>query len=42
MDLLIATHALACDHTLVSADRAFHSVSQLSLIDWNELPAGND
>lgn len=42
MDLLIATHALACDHTLVSADRAFHSVPQLSLIDWNELPAGND
>lgn len=34
MDLLIATHALAEDCTLVSADRAFAHVPGLKLFDW--------
>lgn len=34
MDLLIATHALTEDCTLVSADRAFAHVPGLTLFDW--------
>jgi len=34
MDLLIATHALAEDCTLVSADRAFAHVPGLKVLDW--------
>jgi tRNA(fMet)-specific endonuclease VapC len=35
MDLLIATHALAEDCTLVSADRAFGLVPGLRVLDWS-------
>ena len=35
MDVLIASHAMAEDCTLVSADRAFAHVSGLSLLDWS-------
>lgn len=35
MDLLIVSHAMAEDCTLVSADRAFAQVSGLSLLDWS-------
>lgn len=35
MDLLIATHALAASHTLVSADRAFALVPGLRMLDWS-------
>lgn len=35
MDLLIASHALAEDCTLVSADRVFAQVSGLRLLDWS-------
>jgi len=35
MDLLIATHAMAADCTLVSADRAFTQVPGLRVIDWS-------
>ena len=35
MDLLIASHALAEDCTLVSAERAFTQVSGLRLLDWS-------
>jgi tRNA(fMet)-specific endonuclease VapC len=35
MDLLIASHALAEDCTLVSADRAFTQVPGLHLLDWS-------
>ena len=35
MDLLIASHALAENCTLVSADRAFARVPGLSLLDWS-------
>ncbi len=42
MDLLIATHALAEDCTLISADRAFAQVPGLRVLDWsaptNNLP----
>jgi len=34
MDLLIATHALTEDCTLVSADRAFAQVPDLRVLDW--------
>lgn len=34
MDLLIATHALAEDCTLVSADRVFNHVPGLKVWDW--------
>ena len=34
MDLLIATHALAMDATLVSNDQAFLQMTGLSLEDW--------
>ena len=34
MDLLIASHAMAEDCTLVSADRAFTQVPGLRLLDW--------
>ena len=34
MDLLIAAHALAEDCTLVSADRAFTQVPDLTVEDW--------
>lgn len=34
MDLLIVSHAMAEDCTLVSADRAFAQVPGLSLLDW--------
>jgi len=34
MDLLIATHAMAADCTLISADRAFTQVPGLRVIDW--------
>lgn len=39
MDLLIATHALAEDCTLVSADRAFAHVPGLRILDWTAVPA---
>lgn len=39
MDLLIATHALAEDCTLVSADRAFAHVPDLRRLDWTAAPA---
>ena len=35
MDLIIASHALAEDYTLVSADRAFTQVPGLHLLDWS-------
>lgn len=35
MDLLIATHALAEDCTLISADRAFARVPGLRVLDWS-------
>ncbi|MBI4755725.1 MAG: type II toxin-antitoxin system VapC family toxin [Betaproteobacteria bacterium] len=35
MDLLIATHALAEDCTLISADRAFAQVPGLTVLDWS-------
>jgi tRNA(fMet)-specific endonuclease VapC len=35
MDLLIATHALAEDCTLVSADRVFALVPGLRVLDWS-------
>lgn len=35
MDLLIASHALAEDCTLVSADRVFAQVPGLRLFDWS-------
>jgi len=35
MDLLIATHALVEDCTLISADRAFNQVPGLHLLDWS-------
>ncbi len=35
MDLLIATHALAEDCTLVSADRAFTRIPGLRVFDWS-------
>lgn len=39
MDLLIATHALAEDCTLVSADQAFAHVPGLRVVDWTAAPA---
>ena len=36
MDLLIASHAMAENCTLVSADRAFTQVPGLRVIDWTE------
>jgi tRNA(fMet)-specific endonuclease VapC len=39
MDLLIATHALAEDCTLVSADQAFAHVPGLKLFDWTTSPS---
>ena len=39
MDLLIATHALAEDCTLVSADQAFAHVPGLKLFDWTAAPS---
>lgn len=45
MDLLIASHAMAADCTLVSADRAFSQVPGLRLIDWSAnslVPATSD
>ncbi|MDP2822330.1 MAG: type II toxin-antitoxin system VapC family toxin [Sulfuritalea sp.] len=38
MDLLIATHALVEDCTLISADRAFVQVPGLRLLDWLKMP----
>lgn len=35
MDLLIATHAIAEDCTLISANRAFAQVPGLHLFDWS-------
>jgi tRNA(fMet)-specific endonuclease VapC len=35
MDLLIATHALVEDCTLISADRAFANVPGLHVLDWS-------
>lgn len=35
MDLLIASHAMAADCTLVSADRAYTQVPGLRLLDWS-------
>lgn len=39
MDLLIASHAMAEDCTLVSADRAFTQVPGLRLLDWSAAAA---
>ena len=39
MDLLIATHALAEDCTLISADRAFAQVPGLRMLDWSNPPS---
>lgn len=38
MDLLIATHALADDCILISADRAFAQVPGLRVLDWSATP----
>jgi tRNA(fMet)-specific endonuclease VapC len=38
MDLLIATHALVEDRTLISADRAFAQVPGLRVLDWSAAP----
>ncbi len=38
MDLLIGTHALAEDCTLISADRAFARVPGLRVLDWSASP----
>lgn len=38
MDLLIVSHAMAENCTLVSADRAFAQVSGLRLLDWSASP----
>lgn len=38
MDLLIGTHALAEDCTLISADRAFAQVPGLRVLDWSAPP----
>lgn len=38
MDLLIVSHAMAEDCTLVSADRAFAQVPGLNLLDWSTVP----
>ena len=38
MDLLIATHAMAEDCTLISADRAFAQVPDLRVLDWSATP----
>jgi len=38
MDLLIATHALAEDCILISADRAFAQVPGLRVLDWSAAP----
>ena len=38
MDLLIATHALAENCTLISADRAFTQVPGLRVLDWSAPP----
>lgn len=38
MDLLIATHALAEDCTLISADRVFARVPGLRVLDWAASP----
>ena len=40
MDLLIATHAVAENCTLISADRAFAQVPGLRVLDWSA-PAKN-
>lgn len=42
MDLLIATHALAEDCTLISADRAFARVPGLRVLDWSAEEGGAD
>lgn len=39
MDLLIATHALAEDCTLISSDRAFAQVPGMRVLDWSATPA---
>lgn len=39
MDLLIATHALAEDCTLISADRVFAQVPGLRVFDWSAASA---
>ena len=38
MDLLIATHALAEDCSLISADRVFAHVPGLRVLDWSASP----
>lgn len=38
MDLMIVSHAMAEDCTLVSADRAFAQVHGLNLLDWSTVP----
>jgi len=38
MDLLIATHALTEDCTLISGDRAFAQVPDLRVLDWSDSP----
>jgi tRNA(fMet)-specific endonuclease VapC len=42
IDLLIATHAVAEDCTLISADRAFALVPGLRVLDWSALPDAPD
>jgi tRNA(fMet)-specific endonuclease VapC len=34
LDLLIATHALSLDAVLVTNDRAFHQIAELTIEDW--------
>lgn len=41
MDLLIATHALAEDCILISADRAFAQVPSLRVLNWSAAPAAD-
>lgn len=36
LDMVIAAHAVAVDATLVTADRAFHSVRNLEIRDWTQ------
>jgi tRNA(fMet)-specific endonuclease VapC len=36
MDMMIAAHALAMDSVLVTTDKSFRQVKQLSVVDWTK------
>ena len=36
MDMMIAAHAIACDVTLVTTDRAFREIGTLTVVDWTQ------